>query len=95
MHEYTSVMLEKTVLNMPEFLICTNYSGFIETDVFRTLSSISDGAFCKKSNAWVQVHNQKFFSLRGEGRFDKSFVKNMRKRDPSGKDFGIFSPRYS
>ena len=51
MHEYTSVMLEKTVLNMPEFLICTNYSGFIETDVFRTLSSISDGAFCKKSNA--------------------------------------------
>ena len=29
------------------------------------------------------------------GHFDKGFVKNTRKRGPTGKHFGIFSPRYS
>ena len=29
------------------------------------------------------------------GSFDKDFVKNTRKRAPTGKYFGVFSPRYS
>ena len=28
------------------------------------------------------------------GHFDKHFVKNTRKKDPAGKNFGFFSPRY-
>ena len=29
------------------------------------------------------------------GHFNNQFVKNPRKRDPVGKHFGIFPPRYS
>ena len=29
------------------------------------------------------------------GHFDKGFVKNTRKRGPTGKHFAVFSPRYS
>ena len=29
------------------------------------------------------------------GHFDKLFVKNTRKKDPAGKNFGAFPPRYS
>ena len=28
------------------------------------------------------------------GHFDKHFVKNTQKKDPAGKNFGVFSPRY-
>ena len=43
----------------------------------------------------------KKFSGQGGGRFvelgyyDKDFVKNTRKRGPTGKHFGVLSPRYS
>ena len=55
---------------------------------------------CKKNNAWVQVCNQTTFGAGGgdlvELRdFDKHLVKNTRKRGPTGKYFGVFSPRYS
>ena len=29
------------------------------------------------------------------GHFDKHFAKNTREEGPSGKNFGLFSPRYS
>ena len=33
--------------------------------------------------------------LLGLGHFDKDYVENSRKRRPTGKNFGAFSPRYS
>ena len=54
--------------------------------------------FCKSNDAWVQVHNQKFFRA-GEwgggivfelGHFDKYFVKKTRKRGHAEKHFGVF-----
>ena len=49
-----------------------------DRDIFKTLSNIYDGAFCKKNNAYVKVHGQNFF--RAIGHFDKDFIKNIRKR---------------
>ena len=68
-------------------------SSYRDTDVFRTLSNIWDGAFCKKNIAWAQVHNQKFFRARRRGEavklvhLDKYFVKNARKKKPHRKTF--------
>ena len=90
---------------MPDFWIC-NVSNikslqrllrsYWERGVFRTLSSIYNGAFFKQNNAWMQAHNQKFFRA-GEGfvergHFDKYFVRNIRKKAPTGKHFEGFSP---
>ena len=72
-------------------------SSYQDRDVFRTLSNIWDGAFCKKNNAWVQVCNQKFFTeiLREVcGHFNKDFVKNPRRKDSVGKHFAALSPKY-
>ena len=71
-------------------------SSYWGRGVFRTLLNIWDGAFCKKNNAWVKVHNQKFFRGRfaEKGHFDKDFVKSTRKCSPAGKHFGVFLPRY-
>ena len=54
-------------LNMPEFWMCLmQYSikalykllSSYQDNIFKTVSNIKDEAFYKKSNAWVQVHNQ-------------------------------------
>ena len=34
-------------------------------------------------------------SFRELGHFAKHFVKNLRKKSPTGKNFGVFSTRYS
>ena len=44
--------------------LCNLLSSYQDKDVWRTLSNISERAFCKKDNAWVQVWNQKFFKQR-------------------------------
>ena len=49
----------------------------------------------KQSSEYARILNvsdAKFVEL---GHFDKHFVKNTRKRGPSGKHFGVFSPRSS
>ena len=45
-----------TILNVSDAIHsikghCKNYEAVIKTKVFRTLSNISDKAFCKKNNA--------------------------------------------
>ena len=37
-------------------------SSYRDRGVFRRLSNIKNGAFCKKNNTWVQPHNQEVFS---------------------------------
>ena len=37
-------------------------SSYRDRGVFRRLSNIKNGAFCKKNNTWIQPHNQEVFS---------------------------------
>ena len=58
-----------------------------------------------KSFDWISLENtvtgaqQEIFQGRGGfvelGHLDKHFVKNTRKKGAAGKNFGVFSPRYS
>ena len=67
MIEYVDVYLKKQsaeyariILNVSDAVYGIRsliYWAVTETDVFKTLSKISDKAFCKKNNAWMQVRN--------------------------------------
>ena len=112
--EYTYIYLKTQsaeyarILNMSDVVhsIRSMYkllSSYRDRDVFRTLSNIEDGAFCKKNipECRCAIRN---VSWKGVGEWegvvdleelDKKVVKNNRKRDPARKHFEVSSARYS
>ena len=78
MIEYAGIYLKKQsaeyarILDVSDIVqgmrsLYKSLSSYWDRDVFRTLPNIYDGVLCKKNNAWVEVHNQKFFRALGKG----------------------------
>ena len=72
-------------------------SSYRDRDIFRTLSNIE--RLAKRSMPECRCTTRLFQGRRGRfvelGHFDKLFIKNTRKRDPTRKHFEVFSLRYS
>ena len=101
MIEYAGIYLKKQSAEYTRILNVSDAVYSIKvtvqfTDVFRTLSNISDGMFCKKNaGAQPEIVQGREGEGGGEvvelGHFNKHFVKNTRKRGPTGKHLRFFS----
>ena len=73
-------------------------SSYRDRDVFRTLSNFKMERFAKRKMPECRCATRKFSGQGGmfveQRHFDEDFVKNTRKRGPTGKNFRVFSPRY-
>ena len=104
MREYALIILNmlecawinRFLMSMSEFIrsLYKLLSSYQDLGVFRALSNIYNGAFCKDNSAWMQEATRNF---QGRGsfmelrHFDKHFVENPRKKVPQGNILEFFS----
>ena len=97
--EYAWISLNMSWLCLMQYIAeshCTNYWAVIDTEVYSEhFKTHKMDSFAKRIMPECRHTTRKgrggFMEL---GHFSKHFVKNTRKKDPTGKNFGVFSPRY-